>query len=410
MDSSLDKSVDEISFDLVIVGGGLVGASFACMLSELPIRVGLIDSAVWNEFELSKSYDTRVVALSKRVEKLLANLNVWPEQHGDRCCAYTKMHVWDREGTGQIDFAAEEIGEDRLGTIIENQIVLKHLRNKISTSKNIEVLQLQTVKDIDVSSKLANAVITLNDDSTISASLVVAADGGKSILREKSGISSWSWDYGHSAIVTTVKHSGSHNFAAWQSFSVDGPLAFLPLSDSDGEESCYSSIVWSLTRDLAEDLMALQEKHFIEKLEIANESRLGSIQEIGERFCFPLSQNHAKTYIKPSFALIGDSAHIIHPLAGQGVNLGIYDAQVLYEEIQRAVVRHIPLSDFSILRRYERKRMSQNLMATGAMESFKQLFGTKDLSVRWLRNTGMKFFNRHQLAKRQFIKLANGEI
>ena len=401
---STSSDDDTLVYDLIIVGAGIVGAALAGLLAKLPIKIALVDALDWDETHSENQFDPRVVALSLRAQEILESFGAWPDKNY-RACAYTNMHVWDREGTGQIDFDASGLGQDRLGTIIENSVLLGCIKRQLRQSKSISLYPLQAAESLTLEQN--QSLISLEDGTRLQASIVIAADGGNSKLRELSGLASLGWDYGQTAIVTTVKHKFSHKFSAWQSFSVDGPLAFLPLSVT-GEDSDTSSIVWSISSSLAEELFALDAPAFGKQLFNSIEGRLGEIVEVDQRYRFPLKQSHAKRYVKPGFALVGDAAHRIHPLAGQGVNLGLYDVQVLAGELERALTRQIPFNDFSILRRYERKRIAHNLLATASMEGFKQLFGAEALGVRWLRNSGMSFLNQQNVIKQKFIQMANG--
>jgi 2-octaprenylphenol hydroxylase len=203
-----------------------------------------------------------------------------------------------------------------------------------------------------------------------------------------------------------VHTENPHEFTAWQRFMHTGPLAFLPLQHQGDAHSC--SIVWSAEDALAQELMALTDEQFCVQLEAAFEARLGRITRCAERFAIPLRQRHASSYIQPGIALVGDAAHNIHPLAGQGVNLGLLDVIVLVQELERAQRRGVPLTDYSILRRYQRQRLAANLGMMAAMEGFKRLFGNRSLAVNWLRNTGIRELNSMNTIKKIIINTALG--
>jgi 2-octaprenylphenol hydroxylase len=247
--------------------------------------------------------------------------------------------------------------------------------------------------------------IILGDQQRLSAHLVIAADGPRSRLRQWAGLPTRAWDYEQEAIVCTVETSEPHQFTAWQRFSLSGPLAFLPLSAGSGH---YSSIVWSQDTGEARRLMALGDTDFVRALEQAIEHQLGTIQAVSRRFAFPLQQRHAKNYTRPGLALIGDAAHSIHPLAGQGVNLGYSDVRVLLEEMQRARQANITPDTPALLARYQRRRKGENLATMAAMEGFKQLFSRDELPVRWLRNTGMRWLDGNGLLKNRIAAQAMG--
>jgi len=236
--------------------------------------------------------------------------------------------------------------------------------------------------------------------------LVVAADGANSAVRRLTGCQTREWDYLHQAIVTSVRCSEPHQATAWQRFTDEGPLAFLPLARDDGQHWC--SIVWSTTPEQAEQAMAMDDEAFCQALGRAFEGRLGEVLEADPRVCVPLRQRHAKRYVDEGLALIGDAAHVIHPLAGQGVNLGFLDAAVLAEELGRACERGERLADVKVLSRYERRRMPHNLALMAAMEGFERLFQANPLPLRWLRNSGLKIVEQMPEAKALFVRQALG--
>jgi 2-octaprenylphenol hydroxylase len=290
-----------------------------------------------------------------------------------------------------------------LGHIVENSVVLNALRKKVAQYVNISLIQPARVASLENGSCVQ---VALDNGDVINTKLLIAADGAQSKVRELAEFETREWDYGHNAIVTTVQTELPHQATAWQRFMRTGPLAFLPLSSANEKHFC--SIVWSAETELADELMQLDDAAFCTRLGAAFEHKLGKIIHADKRFVFPLRQRHAKTYIQPHIGLVGDAAHNIHPLAGQGVNLGLLDVAALSQEIHRALERKIPLNDFSILRRYQRQRLAGNLMMMSAMEAFKRLFGTHSLMITWLRNAGMRQLNSVTELKKIIIKAAMG--
>lgn len=398
-------------FDIIIVGAGLVGASLAAaitsQLENTGIRIAIIDRGEMPQPVQADSeaprFDPRVVALTASSVGLFERLGVWPAVLAQRACAYRNMTVWDNEGSGEIHFSAQDLAQPQLGFIVENSVLLNEILASLKYSRQVEFFRGQGISEIDLVK--GKRLVQLDDGQAISGVLLLAADGGQSSIRELAGMAVRSWQYAQKAIVTTVKHAHSHQYTAWQNFLVSGPLAFLPLDHA----SChYSSIVWSVDDEQADSLMALDDKAFASALHRAFDNRLGEIQDLDKRYCFPLIQRHAVEYIAPQLALVGDAAHTIHPLAGQGVNLGLLDVQVLAAEIARASSRQLPLSDASILRRYQRQRKGHNLEVMLLMETFKRLFGSRQLALRHLRNRGLTLVNGIKPLKNWLARQAMG--
>lgn len=394
-------------YDLVIVGAGLVGASLACAIAQQEsaksLRIALIEAGSDTQSFDGENFDPRVVALTQASQDLLTSIGVWDEIVQTRTCAYRDMHVWDGEGTAAIHFNCADVRANHLGHIVESSVILSALRKKIAQHPQIILIQPARVTELVNSSGVE---ITLDDGETITAKLLIAADGAQSKVRELAEFETREWDYGHKAIITTVQTELPNQATAWQRFMRTGPLAFLPLSSINDKHFC--SIVWSAEIELADELMQLNDAEFCTRLGFAFEHKLGGVLHSAERYAIPLRQRHAKTYIQPHIVLVGDAAHNIHPLAGQGVNLGLLDVVALAEEIKRALVRKIPLNDFSILRRYQRQRVTGNLMMMSAMEAFKRLFGSNSLMLTWLRNSGMRQLNSVTELKKVIIKAAMG--
>ncbi len=399
------------TFDVIIVGAGLVGASLACAIAQTgsarQLRIAVIEAGSEAQHFSGDNFDPRVVALTHASEKLLRKIGCWDAIVRARVCAYREMKVWDGEGTAAIEFDCAEVQQNHLGHIVENSLIVNQLRARMARLPNITLIQPATVTDLIPLEQQHSAVqIRLDNGSELRAELIIAADGAKSRVRELAGFSTREWDYGQQAIITTVRTEQPHEFTAWQRFMHTGPLAFLPLQNNGDAHQC--SIVWSADDELAQQLMGLDDEAFCARLTLAFESRLGNVLTCDKRYVIPLRQRHATSYIKRGIALVGDAAHNIHPLAGQGVNLGLLDVIALADELERALVRALPLSDESILRRYQRKRLAGNLGMMAAMETFKRLFGSQSLAVNWLRNTGMRQLNSITAVKKIIVNAALG--
>ena len=394
--------------DILIVGAGMAGLTLAAALADQPVSVVVIDPHMHaGPEQWPDTFDPRVSALTQASENMLRRLGAWDAMMAQRVAPFAHMDVWDGDGTGNIQFHASEAGAEHLGHIVENRVTTHALFERVKAAANVEVRCLGLEKILDT--EQGGWRVLLSDGSEAEPTLLIGADGARSRVRDQLGFRCRTWAYGQSAIVTTVKTEQPHGDTARQVFLESGPLAFLPLREqSTARKSNLSSIVWSLDDEQLKPIMALSDEEFCSRLGKAFEHRLGKVLATDRRFAFPLVQNHAVDYILPGVALIGDAAHTIHPLAGQGINLGLLDAAVLAEEIQRALEHELPLDDFSILRRYQRRRKPHNLLLMSTMEAFKRLFGVDIPPLRVARNLGMSFFNRHTLVKGQIMARAMG--
>ncbi|MEE1891647.1 2-octaprenyl-3-methyl-6-methoxy-1,4-benzoquinol hydroxylase [Metapseudomonas otitidis] len=391
--------------DLIIVGAGMVGSALALALKDSGLDILLIDGSPLSvkPFDAEAAFEPRVSALSAASQRILDRLGAWPGVVARRASPYGEMQVWDGTGTGAIHFSAASVHAEVLGHIVENRVVQDALLEPLHDS-GIGLMPNARLEHLRHSGD--DWLLTLVDGRQLRAPLVIAADGANSAVRRLAGCATREWDYLHHAIVTSVRCEQPHRRTAWQRFTDDGPLAFLPL-DRQGDEH-WCSIVWSVTPEEAERLMALDDEAFCSALGEAFEHRLGRVEHSDPRLCIPLRQRHAKRYVEPGLALIGDAAHTIHPLAGQGVNLGFLDAAVLAEVLLHAHARGERLADEKVLSRFERRRMPYNLGMMAAMEGFERLFQADPLPLRWLRNAGLRWVNQQPEAKALFVRQALG--
>ncbi|TDY04292.1 UbiH/UbiF/VisC/COQ6 family ubiquinone biosynthesis hydroxylase [Thiohalophilus thiocyanatoxydans] len=387
-------------YDLIIVGGSMVGASLACALADTPLRIALLDAKRFEADWPADGFDLRVSAITRASEAFLQQLDAWPGDHAERVSPFREMHVWDATGDGVIHFDSAELGEATLGHIVENRVLIKTLHRQIDAAKNIDYLAPVAPTAIEFDDKQAR--LLLEDGEPLTAKLLVGADGGNSWVRRQAGISVRGWDYDQAALVTWVKTEQFHQETAWQRFLPDGPLAFLPLSEG------YSSIVWSTSPQHARQLQQLDEAPFRQELAASFGHTLGEIEDSGPRAVFPLRFFETEHYIRPRLTLVGDAAHTIHPLAGQGVNLGFADAQSLAQVIREAQQRQQDIGSQPVLRRYERWRRADNRAMLIAMDSFKRLFGSQWGPLRWLRNTGLNLTDRLGPLKQIIMRQAMG--
>ncbi|MDH1056533.1 2-octaprenyl-3-methyl-6-methoxy-1,4-benzoquinol hydroxylase [Aquipseudomonas alcaligenes] len=391
--------------DLIIVGAGMVGSALALALEHSGLEILVVDGGPLSvkPFAAEGAFEPRVSALSAASQRILERLGVWDGIAARRVSPYRDMRVWDGSGTGSVHFSAASVHAEVLGHIVENRVVQDALLDRLHDSQ-IGLLGSARLEQLRRSGD--GWLLTLADGRELRAPLLVAADGANSAVRRLAGCATREWDYLHHAIVTSVRCERPHQATAWQRFTDDGPLAFLPLARQGDEHWC--SIVWSTVPAEAERLMALDDEAFRHELGKAFEWRLGQVTAVDPRICIPLRQRHAKRYVESGLALIGDAAHSIHPLAGQGVNLGFLDAAVLAEVLLHALQRGEQPNDVRVLSRYERRRMPHNLAMMAAMEGFERLFQADPLPLRLLRNSGLNWVDELPDAKALFVRRALG--
>ena len=400
---------DQTDFDIVIVGGGAVGSVAACLMAQIvnnsdkQLKIAVVEAQLPSAFDPSQ-VDPRVAAVTEKTRLIFEQIGIWQKVVDKRACAYKAMNVWDAEGTGRITFDCQQVQQPNLGHIVENSALVSTLMEHIQHQPNIELFCPANIVDYRLQQN--GITLTLDNHAELSAQLLIAADGADSMVREHFQFATKQWDYGQHAIVTTITTENSNQLTAWQRFMPTGPLALLPLDDIDSAHCC--SIVWSQDSQEAERLMALDDKAFCKELSRASEHCLGEVLNIEKRFLIPLRQSHATDYVMPRVALIGDAAHSIHPLAGQGANLGFSDAQVLATEIAKAHARDLDLGDIIVLKRYQRLRKPENLATMAAMEGFKRLFGAQNSTLRLVRNYGLSAINGLGAIKNKLIKQAMG--
>ena len=387
------------AYDIAIVGGGMVGLATAIGLAQANLNVVVIDAghtdAVVGEPRL------RVSAINKASQRLLENLGAWTYLDTSRATPYQKMAVWDKDGFGKIAFDANSISETSLGAIIENDAISFALAKRVGEFDNITHIENQRLERIAFGER--EAWLTLANGDNVSAALVIAADGANSWVREQCKIPLTFWDYGHHAIVATIRTEMPHLATARQVFLKDGPLAFLPLYEDN-----LCSIVWSVPPERANELLAMDKVQFERNLTAAFDGRLGICQLESERQAFPLRMRYARHFARHRLVLAGDAAHTIHPLAGQGVNLGFLDAASIIEVISELQQAGKDIGDYAQLRALERWRKADAMEMIAAMEGFKRLFeGTNPLK-KAIRDLGLNLVDNVAGLKTVFMQQAMG--
>ncbi|MGU5592615.1 FAD-dependent 2-octaprenylphenol hydroxylase [Aeromonas sp. R7-4] len=386
--------------DVVIVGGGMVGLGLAAALKQSTLRVAVVEGRLPDPV-LGTAPDNRVSALSLASQRILQGVGAWDGIAARRLQPYERMQVWEQDSFGQIAFDAASLRQGALGHIVENRVIQLALLEAIGGAGNIQLLTPARAKSLQ--SSAAGALLLLEDGRALSASLVVAADGAHSWVRRQADIPLTSWDYGHHALVATVRCAEPHEAVARQIFTPQGPLAFLPLWEPD-----LCSIVWSVPAKRAEALCALDDERFSRQLTAAFDGRLGLCKVEGARSAIPLTARYARDFARERLVLVGDAAHTIHPLAGQGVNLGLLDAAALAEQI---LIHHGKGADIGLhanLRGYERWRKSEAARMLAAMEGLKRLFAGSNPLKKLVRGVGLCAVDALGPLKQGMIRAAMG--
>jgi 2-polyprenylphenol 6-hydroxylase len=396
-------------FHILIVGGGMVGACTAALAAVNPafaeLRIAMLEAQP-PSMPSDGDIDLRVSAVSRASERVLSAIGAWsliPPRH---LSAYDDMVVWDAAGkpcgAGSIRFAASATGEPNLGHIIENRR-LQWAIYECGAFRNRVTLLCAELADLAFEND--HAIVSLVDGRKISAALVVGCDGAASPSRKLAGIETAGWDYEQRAFVTHVRTEHSHQRTAWQRFLPAGPIAFLPLADG------RSSIVWTTRPEHAQQLVADEPGKVALEIEMAIDGALGKVEVAGPRAQFPLRLTHAQRYCRDRFVLVGDAAHAVHPLAGQGVNLGFLDSAALVETLAEelaAGARPDAIAELRVLRRYERWRKSENVLALGLIDGLNRLFSASNPTLSWARRFGLTAVDRSALAKRFLMGRAMG--
>ncbi|MBK2258648.1 UbiH/UbiF/VisC/COQ6 family ubiquinone biosynthesis hydroxylase [Francisella philomiragia] len=391
-------NIKNIQKDVVIVGGGMVGLSLALSLHQNGLQVAVIEAREMNYKHLnSDRVETRVSAINHTSKRLLQDLGVWNAIKSNRISPYYQMCVWDDVPSESITISAEEISEHSLGNIVENDVITQALITEISNT-GIEIYANQRIEKIQ---KNGNTELVVLADKIVETSLIVGADGANSFVRDYFNFETKVKPYKHTAIVATLELEKQHNQTAYQRFYDKGVLAFLPLENPN-----KASIVWSVKTDYANFLMSLADEKFELELAKAINNTLGSVKLLSKRFSFELVQRHAKSYIKSNVVLVGDAAHTIHPLAGQGVNIGFKDVIALSKVVSEAFAKGRLIGHISTLDKYQRERKLDNTKMIALMKAFKEVFGSENDYVKKARRAGFEFVDKYSIVKSLVVKQA----
>ncbi|KGQ57573.1 FAD-dependent 2-octaprenylphenol hydroxylase [Gallibacterium anatis] len=386
------------TFDIVVIGGGMVGLAFAQALKQSACSIAVIE-ANNTVFDLS-NIGYRVSALNLSSEAMLRQFDVWQQLKAWRATAYAEMQVWEKDSFGRIELNTEQLGVEHLGHIVENQLIRQALYQAVVAQENAEVI---VSRPVSLGVNQDNAILGLENGEILVAKLVVGADGANSWLRQQANIPLVFRDYQHSALVCNVETEEPHQQICRQIFSPDAILAFLPL-----HQPHLSSIVWSQDPAQAEAMASCDPQQFNRYLTTAFDNRLGLCKLVTQRSVYPLTARFARQFAAQRIALVGDAAHTIHPLAGLGVNLGFMDALALAEEVDKHLAQDKDIGSYRHLRHYERWRKAEALKMLAAMQGFKDLFAGEQPLKKLIRGVGLSLTNQFSPIKQQFIQQATG--
>lgn len=391
-----------MKYEAIIVGGGVVGASLALLLGQAGMRICLLDKGSPSRVQQTDLFKGKTASLNLASIELFKKLGIW-EKVDQYSKEFTNIEVWDSEGSSAITFNAQDISETKLGKVAHNNNIISSLFELLQKLPTVDLLENESVLSINNIEEL----IEIKTDSglNLTANLIVGSDGSMSSIRSLSSIPIRTWSYEQTAIVSLLESEIPINKTAYQIFTSTGPIALLPVT-VEGEN--LASLIWSADKVYAEKLLSIRDSEFLEELKLKTEGKLGHFKIREAISSFPLHQLHAKEYFSERTVLVGDSAHTIHPLAGQGLNLGLSDVIDLSERILSLRREGRDIADEQMLKAYSDSREKINLRMTALMEAFKRGFGSKNPWVKLGRNLAFSVANETKFLKKKFIKEAAG--
>lgn len=403
------------AFDITVVGAGMVGAALAAGLGQSGFTVALVDQAPAPEVHHDDAPDIRVSALSVGTEQYLRHLGAWSAIETMRFTPYRRLSVWDQTPhplstilprPGRTTFDARELGHSHLGHIVENRVTQKALWDTAVGLENVTAFAGIGIERIATGDK--RAVVMLTNGDQLDCALVVGADGAQSRVRTLAGLGVSRDQYAQQALVASVRYTGKPEDITWQAFYPSGPRAFLPLHASDQANESWASLVWYDTPEVLTKLKALPETAFLQRVQEAFPDTLPTLTHVAARASFPIARQHANAYVQDRVVLVGDAAHTINPLAGQGVNLGFQDAQSLQAMLREARRVGDDLASEYWLMQYQHQRMPANRRMMLAMDAFYYLFSNRVPPLHLIRNAGLALAQRIPFARNQVARYAMG--
>jgi len=389
--------------DILIIGGGLVGASLAVALGQAGLTVTVVEACPLS-VDQRPNYDERSIALAQGSQCIFSALGLWPSLQDEVCPIHT-IHVSDRGHFGFTRLRREQQGVPALGYVATARVLGKTLLDQLDRLKNVRTLAPAQLIDFQVHDDGVSTRLMLEDRTLeCSARLLVAADGAQSSVRDQLGIHSSRRDYGQTAVIANVTAERGHDNVAYERFTDSGPLALLPMSG----QRC--ALVWTVRSDQSDDIMGLDDAQFLSRLQERFGYLLGRFVKAGQRHAYPLQLLQARESIRPRMALIGNAMHTLHPVAGQGFNLGLRDVAALAEVVMDARRKGLDIGDSAVLARYADWRQADQRRVVAFTDGMVRLFGQSLPPVAWLRNAGMLALDICPPAKRWFGRLTMGRV
>jgi len=395
-----------LNVDVLVIGGGLAGGTLSLALAQNGFQVATVDTEDTKAW-VDRGFDGRASAIALSSQRVLESVGIW-DVLKDETAPIKEIRVADGHSPLFLHYDHQQLGTEPFGFMMENRSLRKALNVLVPKCKGLHYFAPNEVVELDRSKD--GVAATLKDGTAIKARLVVACDGRGSKTRENAGIRLTKWDYKQAGIVCTVEHERSHNYCAQEHFLPNGPFAILPLPGTAEKPGCRSSIVWTERADLWPIMMDLNDEDFLEELEIRFGDFLGALSIVGPRFAYPLSLQYAETYLAERLVLVGDSAHGMHPIAGQGLNMGLRDVAALTEVLFDAHHTGQDIGSGLVLENYDKWRRFDNDLMLGVTDALVKMFSNDIEPVMFARDLGMAAVNQIPDLKKFFMRHAMGTV
>lgn len=409
----MKTSANNMDYDLIIVGGGMVGASLACALADTPLRIAVIEARPFDSRQ-QPSFDARTVALAYGSRQIFDAMGIWDRIEALGVTPIRSIHVSDRGHIGSTHLQAAQQGIDAMGYVVETRILGQVLGQQLAQQDNVTLYCPAVVKEASFSQ--ARAAVTIDMDGErqeLTTSLLVAADGGDSFIRNNSGIETLTLDYRQCAVISNVAVDRPHHYIAYERFTETGPMALLPSRDpSAGAESIENvfALVWTVRPDQVEEMMSWDEATFLSQLQQRFGDRAGQFVRTSTRHVYPLKFLQTREHVRSHLAVIGNAAHTLHPVAGQGFNLGLRDVAVLAQVLVDGMAEGYNPGDLRLLQRYADWRKRDHLQTSLATDSLVRLFSNNFLPLALARNVGLTLLDILPPAKKLLLRHAMGYV